>query len=57
MGSYTVLLLIPAAGSVLILLFISPANAHTWVFTLQMSWQTLCHLALSSQELNAQDAR
>ncbi|KAK2541675.1 Mboat4 [Columba guinea] len=57
MGSYTVLLLIPAAGSVLIFLFVSPANAHTWVFTLQMSWQTLCHLALSSQELNAQDAR
>ncbi|NWQ78243.1 MBOA4 acyltransferase, partial [Columbina picui] len=57
MGSYTVLLLIPAAGSVLIHLFVSPTSALTWVFALQMSWQTLCHLALSSQELNMQDAR
>ncbi|KAM9236670.1 ghrelin O-acyltransferase [Leptosomus discolor] len=57
MGSYAVLLLIPAAGSVLILLSVSPARAHNWVFTLQMSWQTLCHLGLSSQELDPQDAR
>ncbi|XP_075355381.1 membrane-bound ghrelin O-acyltransferase MBOAT4 [Mycteria americana] len=57
MGSYTVLLLIPAAGSVLVLLSVSPARAHTWVFVLQMSWQTLCHLGLSSQELDPQDAR
>ncbi|KAM6313326.1 LOW QUALITY PROTEIN: ghrelin O-acyltransferase [Aegotheles albertisi] len=56
MGSYAVLLLIPAAGSVLVLLSVSPAYAHTWVFTLQMSWQTLCHLGLSSQELDPQDA-
>ncbi|KAM6136069.1 ghrelin O-acyltransferase [Phoenicopterus ruber ruber] len=57
MGSYAVLLLIPATGSVLILLSVSPARAHTWVFALQMSWQTLCHLGLSSQELDPQDAR
>ncbi|XP_010150730.1 PREDICTED: ghrelin O-acyltransferase-like, partial [Eurypyga helias] len=57
MGSYAVLFFIPAAGSVLILLSISPARAHTWVFTLQMSWQTLCHLGLSNQELDPQDAR
>ncbi|NXU52136.1 MBOA4 acyltransferase, partial [Turnix velox] len=57
MGSYAVLLLIPAAGSVLILLFASPAHVHTWVFTFQMSWQTLCHLSLSSQELDSQDSR
>ncbi|GAB0188790.1 ghrelin O-acyltransferase [Grus japonensis] len=57
MGSYAVLLLIPAASSVLILISISPAHAHTWVFALQMSWQTLCHLGLSSQELDPQDAR
>ncbi|XP_074677522.1 membrane-bound ghrelin O-acyltransferase MBOAT4 [Strix aluco] len=57
MGSYAVLLLIPVAGSVLILLSVSPAHAHTWVFALQMSWQTLCHLGLSSQELDPQDAR
>lgn len=57
MGSYAVLLLIPAAGSVLVLLSVSPARAHTWVFALQMSWQTLCHLGLSRQELNLQDAR
>ncbi|NWQ88824.1 MBOA4 acyltransferase, partial [Burhinus bistriatus] len=57
MGSYAVLLFIPAAGSVLVLLSVSPAHAHTWVFALQMSWQTLCHLGLSSQELDPQDAR
>lgn len=57
MGSYAVLLLIPAASSVLVLISISPAHAHTWVFALQMSWQTLCHLGLSSQELDPQDAR
>ncbi|KAF1435580.1 Ghrelin O-acyltransferase, partial [Spheniscus demersus] len=57
MGSYAVLLLIPAAGSMLILLSVSPACAHTWVFALQMSWQILCHLGLSSQELDPQDAR
>ncbi|XP_051475244.1 ghrelin O-acyltransferase [Apus apus] len=57
LGSYAVLLLIPAAGSVLVLLSVSPARVHTSVFTLQMSWQTLCHLGLSSQELDPQDAR
>ncbi|NXK49965.1 MBOA4 acyltransferase, partial [Chauna torquata] len=57
MGSYAVLLLIPAAGSVLILLSVSPAHVHTWVFGLQMCWQTLCHLGLGSQVLEPQDAR
>ncbi|NXG81646.1 MBOA4 acyltransferase, partial [Stercorarius parasiticus] len=57
MGSYAVLLLIPAAGSVLVLLSVSRARVHTWVFALQMSSQTLCHLGLSSQELDPQDAR
>ncbi|NWX42396.1 MBOA4 acyltransferase, partial [Steatornis caripensis] len=57
MGSYAVLLLVPASGSVLVLLSVSPARAHIWVFALQMSWQTLCHLGLSSQELDPQDTR
>ncbi|NWW53031.1 MBOA4 acyltransferase, partial [Pedionomus torquatus] len=57
MGSYAMLLFIPAAVSVLILLSASPAHAHTWVFAFQMSWQTLCHLGLSSQELDPEDAR
>ncbi|NXX82136.1 MBOA4 acyltransferase, partial [Urocolius indicus] len=57
MGSYAVLLLIPAAGCVLVLLSVSPARAHIWVFTLQMSWQTFCHLCLCSQELDPKDAR
>lgn len=56
-GSYAVLLYIPATGSMLVLLSVSPARAHTWVFALQMSWQTLCHLVLSSQELDPQGAR
>uniref|UniRef100_A0A663DZZ6 Membrane bound O-acyltransferase domain containing 4 n=1 Tax=Aquila chrysaetos chrysaetos TaxID=223781 RepID=A0A663DZZ6_AQUCH len=53
-GSYAVLLHIPATGSMLVLLSISPACAHTWVFALQMSWQTLCHLVLSTRELDPQ---
>ncbi|KAF1447581.1 Ghrelin O-acyltransferase, partial [Pygoscelis papua] len=57
MGSYAMLLLIPAAGSMLVLLSVSTACAHTWVLAVQMSWQTLCHLGLSSQELDPQDAR
>ncbi|NXI66047.1 MBOA4 acyltransferase, partial [Anseranas semipalmata] len=57
MGSYAVLLLIPAAGSVLVLLSVSPAHVHTWVFGLQMCWQTICHLCLGSWALEPQDAR
>ncbi|XP_025966175.2 ghrelin O-acyltransferase [Dromaius novaehollandiae] len=57
MGSYALLLFIPTAGSVLVLLSVSPARVHTWVFSLQMSWQTLCHLGLRSQELDPQDIR
>lgn len=57
MGSYAVLLHIPATVSMLVLLSVSPAHAHTWVFTLQMSWQTLCRLVLSSWELDPQGAR
>nr|XP_009682041.1 PREDICTED: ghrelin O-acyltransferase [Struthio camelus australis] len=57
MGSFAMLLLIPVAGSVLILLSASPARVHTWVFSLQMSWQTLCHLGLRIQELDPQDTR
>ncbi|NXL88260.1 MBOA4 acyltransferase, partial [Alectura lathami] len=57
MGIYAVLLLIPAAGSVLVLLSVSPAHVHTWVFGLQMCWQTLCHLGLGSRALEPQDTR
>ncbi|XP_013806636.2 ghrelin O-acyltransferase [Apteryx mantelli] len=57
MGSYATLLLIPVASSVLVLLSASPAHVHTWAFSLQMSWQTLCHLGLRSQELDPQDIR
>lgn len=54
MGSYATLLLIPAVGSMLMLLLVSPAYVHTWVFCLQMCWQTLCHLTLV---LEPQDTR
>ncbi|XP_032041911.1 ghrelin O-acyltransferase [Aythya fuligula] len=57
MGSYAALLLIPAAASVLVLLSASPAHVHTWVFGLQMCWQTLCHLGLGSLALESGDAR
>lgn len=57
MGSYAALLLIPAAASVLVLLSASPAHVHTWVFVLQMCWQTLCHLGLGSLALESGDAR
>lgn len=57
MGSYATLLLIPAVSSVLMLLLVSPAYVHTWVFSLQMCWQTLCHLGLGSLVLESQDTR
>lgn len=57
MGSYATLLLIPAVSSVVIVLLVSPAYVHTWVFSLQMCWQTLCHLGLGSLVLEPQDTR
>ncbi|NP_001186218.2 ghrelin O-acyltransferase [Gallus gallus] len=57
MGSYATLLLIPAVSSVLMFLLVSPAYVHTWVFSLQMCWQTLCHLGLGSLVLESQDTR
>ncbi|NXA43752.1 MBOA4 acyltransferase, partial [Eudromia elegans] len=52
-GGYAMLLFIPAATSVFILLFASQARVHSWAFSFQMSWQTLCHLGLR----NSQDTR
>lgn len=59
MGSYAGLLLIPASGFVLILLSFSLVHIPfmSWIFALQMSWQTLRDLGLSSQELDPQDVR
>ncbi|XP_065592169.1 ghrelin O-acyltransferase [Cyrtonyx montezumae] len=57
MGSYAMLLLIPAVSSVLILLLLGPAHVHTCAFSIQMCWQTLCHLGLSSLVLEPQDTR
>ncbi|NWI17563.1 MBOA4 acyltransferase, partial [Crypturellus soui] len=56
-GGYAVLLFIPAAASVLILLLVSPAHVHSWAFSFQMSWQTLCHLGLRSLVPDPQDTR
>ncbi|NXA56564.1 MBOA4 acyltransferase, partial [Nothocercus julius] len=56
-GGYAALLFVPAAASVLVLLLVSPARVHSWAFSLQMSWQTLCHLGLRSQGPDPQDTR
>nr|XP_006125473.2 ghrelin O-acyltransferase [Pelodiscus sinensis] len=50
MGPYALLLFLPAVCSVVIFHSVSPRQVHTCAFVLQMSWQTLCHLALHYRE-------
>uniref|UniRef100_A0A8C8S2K8 Membrane bound O-acyltransferase domain containing 4 n=1 Tax=Pelusios castaneus TaxID=367368 RepID=A0A8C8S2K8_9SAUR len=50
MGSYALLLFIPAFCSVAVFHSVSPRQVHRWAFVLQMSWQTLCHLGLHYRE-------
>ncbi|XP_066236371.1 ghrelin O-acyltransferase isoform X1 [Saccopteryx leptura] len=55
MGSFAVLVFIPALCSVVLLSSLRPPQVHTWTFFFQMSWQTLCHLGLHYTEYYLQE--
>ncbi|XP_067413462.1 ghrelin O-acyltransferase [Emydura macquarii macquarii] len=56
MGSYALLLFIPAVCSVAIFFSVSPLHVHRLAFVIQMSWQTLFHLGLHYREYYLQEA-
>ncbi|XP_077000402.1 membrane-bound ghrelin O-acyltransferase MBOAT4 isoform X1 [Tamandua tetradactyla] len=55
MGSYAVLLLVPASGAAVLISSLGPQEVHRWTFFFQMSWQTLCHLGLHYSEYYLQE--
>ncbi|XP_006884195.1 PREDICTED: ghrelin O-acyltransferase [Elephantulus edwardii] len=55
MGSYAVLVLIPAVCAVVLICSLSPQQVHRHTFFFQMSWQTLCHLGLHYTEYCLQE--
>lgn len=55
MGSFAVLVLIPALGAGLLISSLGPQDVHRWAFGFQMSWQTLCHLGLHYTEYYLQE--
>ncbi|XP_064423333.1 ghrelin O-acyltransferase [Latimeria chalumnae] len=55
MGTFSLLVLIPAVLSVIMMHSISPQSVHRWVFLIQMLWQTLCHLWLQYKEHSMQE--
>ncbi|XP_007940886.1 ghrelin O-acyltransferase [Orycteropus afer afer] len=56
MGSYAVLVFIPALCAVVLIYTLSPQEVHRCTFFFQMSWQTLCHLGLHYTEYYLQEA-
>ncbi|XP_072920167.1 ghrelin O-acyltransferase [Hemitrygon akajei] len=56
MGPYTILLLISAVLSVMLLHMLEPRSVHKWTFLTQMTWQTLCHLWLHYNDYYLQEA-
>ncbi|XP_051786161.1 ghrelin O-acyltransferase isoform X1 [Erpetoichthys calabaricus] len=56
MGPYCPLILLPALSFVLMLKLVSPPCLHTWVFLVQMSWQTAWHLFLQYKEYKLREA-
>ncbi|XP_022354753.1 ghrelin O-acyltransferase [Enhydra lutris kenyoni] len=50
MGSFAVLVLIPALWAAVLISWLGPRDVHRWAFISQMSWQTLCHLGLHYTE-------
>ncbi|XP_053311745.1 ghrelin O-acyltransferase [Spea bombifrons] len=56
MGPFALLLLTPALGSILLFHIVSWKSVHRWAFTLQMSWQTGCHIWLLYREYYLQEA-
>ncbi|XP_051875967.1 LOW QUALITY PROTEIN: ghrelin O-acyltransferase [Pristis pectinata] len=56
MGPYTILVLIPAVLSVILIHSLEPSSVHKWTFLTQMTWQTLCHLWLHYKDYYLQEA-
>ncbi|XP_036106417.1 ghrelin O-acyltransferase [Molossus molossus] len=55
MGSFAVLIFIPAVCAVVLISSVGPQEVHRWTFFVQMSWQTLCHLGLHYTEYYLQE--
>ncbi|KAM6221028.1 ghrelin O-acyltransferase [Rhynchocyon petersi] len=55
MGSYAVLVLVPAVCAVVLIRSLSPPDVHRHTFFFQMTWQTLCHLGLHYTEYCLQE--
>ncbi|XP_049486043.1 ghrelin O-acyltransferase [Panthera uncia] len=55
MGSFAVLVLIPALCAGVLISSLGPRDVHRWAFFFQMSWQTLCHLGLHYTEYYLQE--
>ncbi|XP_006746086.1 LOW QUALITY PROTEIN: ghrelin O-acyltransferase [Neomonachus schauinslandi] len=55
MGSFAVLVLIPALWAAVLISWLGPRDVHRWAFFFQMSWQTLCHLGLHYTEYYLQE--
>ncbi|XP_004682264.1 PREDICTED: ghrelin O-acyltransferase [Condylura cristata] len=55
MGSFAVLVFIPALCAVVLISSLAPQDVHRWTFFAQMSWQTLCHLRLHYTEYYLQE--
>ncbi|XP_032474376.1 ghrelin O-acyltransferase [Phocoena sinus] len=56
MGSFAVLVFIPALCTVVLIHSLGPQDVHRLTFLFQMSWQTLCHLGLHYTEYYLQEA-
>ncbi|KAM5264337.1 ghrelin O-acyltransferase [Ctenodactylus gundi] len=50
MGTYALLVFIPALCAVVLVSSLGPQEVHRWTFFFQMGWQTLCHLGLHYTE-------
>ncbi|XP_036619110.1 ghrelin O-acyltransferase isoform X2 [Trichosurus vulpecula] len=55
MAQYALLVFIPAFCAVALLQSVSPEKVHCWMFSFQMTWQTLCHLGLHYTEYYLQE--
>ncbi|XP_071339740.1 ghrelin O-acyltransferase [Trachinotus anak] len=50
MGIYSALLFVSSFVFILLLSFVNPSCIHTWVFGIQMLWQTFWHLLIQYRE-------
>ncbi|KAM4807805.1 ghrelin O-acyltransferase [Rhinophrynus dorsalis] len=56
MGPYSIILFIPALVSIMVFHIVSWQTVHWWAFTVQMAWQTACHLWILYKEYFLQEA-